>query len=110
MAESPAMTWDFGADPAFQEKLAWIEAFVTGDLSRLVHLLPALSQDARGKALGPLKDRVRAQGLWAADLSEEYSCRSASVLNRFAAAGAPAVAAWYDERLKRAVSPGAGPP
>jgi hypothetical protein len=101
------MTWDFCAEPAFQEKLDWIEAFVTDELRPLEHLLPTLSQDTRGRALDPLRDKVRAQGLWAAHLSEEYFCRSTSVLNRFAAAGAPAVAARYDERLKRAVSPGA---
>jgi acyl-CoA dehydrogenase len=65
------MTWDFCAEPAFQEKLDWIEAFVTGELRPLEHLLPTLSQDTRGRALDPLKDKVRAQGLWAAHLSEE---------------------------------------
>jgi acyl-CoA dehydrogenase len=65
------MTWDFCAEPAFQKKLDWISAFVADELCPLEHLLPTLSQEARARALDPLKAKVREQGLWAAHLSED---------------------------------------
>jgi hypothetical protein len=56
------MTWDFCAEPAFQEKLGWVEAFVTGELRPLEHLLPTLSQDARRRAPGPRLSRAVSPG------------------------------------------------
>jgi len=56
------MTWDFCAEPAFQEKLDGIEAFVTDELRALEHLLPTLSQDSRGRALDPRLKRAVSPG------------------------------------------------
>lgn len=65
------MAWDFCAEPVFQEKLDWIGAFVTDELLPLEPLLSTLPEEAERRALEPLKDKVREQGLWAAHLSEE---------------------------------------
>jgi acyl-CoA dehydrogenase len=65
------MAWDFSAEPAFREKLDWVEAFVNGELLPLEPLLPTVSEEVRHRALEPLKEQVRGQGLWAAHLSKD---------------------------------------
>ena len=69
------MTWSFETEPEFQEKLDWADAFVREEVEPLDLLWPDLvftPPDERLKAvLDPLKDQVRAQGLWATHLGPE---------------------------------------
>ena len=65
------MAWDFSAEPELQETLDWVQTFVDEELMPLEPLLPTLDEQAQQRALEPLKDRVRARGLWAAHLPTE---------------------------------------
>jgi acyl-CoA dehydrogenase len=69
------MAWDFDTEPDFQEKLDWAAAFVREEVEPLDMLWPDLvftPPDKRMRAvLDPLKDQVRAQGLWATHLGPE---------------------------------------
>jgi acyl-CoA dehydrogenase len=69
------MAWDFETEPGFQEKLDWAAAFVREEVEPLDMLWPDLvftPPDKRMRAvLDPLKDQVRAQGLWATHLGPE---------------------------------------
>ena len=69
------MTWSFETEPDFQEKLDWADAFVREEVEPLDLLWPDLvftPPDDRLKAvLDPLKEQVRAQGLWATHLGPE---------------------------------------
>jgi acyl-CoA dehydrogenase len=65
------MAWDFEPEPAFREQLHWIAAFVEDELKPLEPLLATLSPAQQAQALAPLKDQVRARGLWAAHLPVE---------------------------------------
>ena len=73
------MAWDFSTDPAFQEKLDWADQFVREEVERLDLLYPELhytppTPEIR-EVVQPLKDQVRAQGLWAAHLGPELGGR-----------------------------------
>ena len=69
------MAWDFATEPAFQEKLDWMDAFVREEIEpldllwgdRTFHPL----DDALRRIVDPLKQRVRAQKLWACHLGPE---------------------------------------
>ncbi|MFA5884815.1 MAG: acyl-CoA dehydrogenase family protein [Acidimicrobiia bacterium] len=69
------MAWDFETDPEFQEKLDWVDAFVREEVEPLDLLWPHLQfhplDENRRKVIDPLKDQVRAQGLWATHLGPE---------------------------------------
>ena len=60
------MAWDFETEPAFEEKLAWMRGFVHDEVLPLETL--DLDQERFTRAVAPLKDEVRGQGLWAAHL------------------------------------------
>jgi acyl-CoA dehydrogenase len=60
------VAWDFSTDPAFQEQLDWMAAFVRDEIWPLETL--DLPLDALDRALAPLQEQVKAQGLWAAHL------------------------------------------
>ena len=84
------MTWSFETEPDFQVKLDWADAFVREEVEPLDLLWPDLvftPPDARLKAvLDPLKEQVRAQGLWATHLGpdlggEGYGQLKLSLLN-----------------------------
>ena len=62
------MAWDFSAEPDLQRKLDWINQFVNDELLPLEPLLPELPAEEINRLLGPLKQQVRDQGLWAAHL------------------------------------------
>jgi acyl-CoA dehydrogenase len=63
------MATDFSADAEFEEKLAWARAFVVSEIEPLDVLLPGLHcvplTPETARIVNPLKDQVRAQGLWA---------------------------------------------
>jgi acyl-CoA dehydrogenase len=69
------MAWDFQTEPEFQEKLDWVDAFVTKEVEPLDYLWPHLQfvplDETRRKVIDPLKDAVRSQDLWATHLGPE---------------------------------------
>jgi acyl-CoA dehydrogenase len=84
------MGWDFSTDPAFQAKLDWADKFVTDECEPLDLAFPDQERKpphpALRAVLGPLKDQVRQQGLWAAHLRPErggggYGQLSLALLN-----------------------------
>jgi len=69
------MAWDFETDPAYQEKLDWASAFVREKVEPLDHLFPHEQfvplDERKRRIIGPLKQEVRDQGLWATHLGPE---------------------------------------
>ncbi len=69
------MAWDFETDPEFQTKLDWVDAFVSDKVEPLDLVWPGLEfvplEGARRRAVEPLKEEVRRQGLWATHLGPE---------------------------------------
>ncbi|NLU61995.1 acyl-CoA dehydrogenase [Rhodococcus sp. HNM0563] len=69
------MAWDFETDPEYQEKLDWADAFVRDEVEPLdlvwEHEQFVPLDGLRRKAIDPLKQRVRKQGLWATHLGPE---------------------------------------
>ena len=66
--------WDFETDPDFQEKLDWVDRFLTDEVEPLDLLLgdPYDKSDRQAMAvLRPLQQQVRDQGLWAVHLGPE---------------------------------------
>jgi acyl-CoA dehydrogenase len=64
-----AMAWDFETEPEFEEKLAWMRTFVRDEILPLETL--DLDHDMLRRAVAPLQEQVKAQGLWAAHLEPE---------------------------------------
>ena len=65
------MAWDFSTDPEFQEKLDWMRTFVREEIWPLETIAAELEFDGLKRAMVPLQERVRDQGLWAAHLDPE---------------------------------------
>jgi acyl-CoA dehydrogenase len=63
------MAWDFSTEPDFEEKLEWMRSFVREEIMPLETLDLSPEEIRRGTA--PLKEEVKAQGLWAAHLDPE---------------------------------------
>src|SRR3954470_23145404 len=63
------MAWDFSTEPAFQEKLDWMREVVREEIWPLETL--ALEYEPLKRALAPVQEKVKAQGLWAAHLDPE---------------------------------------
>ena len=63
------MAWDFSTEPEFEEKLEWMEGFVREEIIPLEVL--DLDAAAFERATAPLKEEVKARGLWAAHLPPE---------------------------------------
>jgi acyl-CoA dehydrogenase len=62
------MAWDFSTDAEFQEQLDWMAAFVRDEIWPLETIFGELSDEGLRRAIAPLKDQVKARGLWAAHL------------------------------------------
>ena len=60
------MAWDFSTEHEFEEKLAWMCAFVRDEVFPLETL--ELTYEQLLEVMRPLQDRVKAEGLWAAHL------------------------------------------
>jgi acyl-CoA dehydrogenase len=65
------MAWDFSTEPEFQEHLDWMEGFVREEIWPLETLLEDLEWDQVMRAMEPLREQVKARGLWAAHLDPE---------------------------------------
>jgi acyl-CoA dehydrogenase len=63
------MAWDFETEPEYEEKLRWARAFVDEEIVPLETL--DLDTEALRRAVRPLQDEVKRQGLWAAHLPPE---------------------------------------
>ena len=63
------MAWDFSTEPEFEEKLEWMRRFVREEIEPLETL--DLDYDTLRRITDPLKEQVKAQGLWAAHLPAE---------------------------------------
>ncbi|MGO9101440.1 MAG: acyl-CoA dehydrogenase family protein [Mycobacterium sp.] len=69
------MSWDFSTEPAFTEKLHWVQSFVRDEVEPLDARFPGYEyvplDDERRQIVDPLKQQVRDQGLWAPHLGPE---------------------------------------
>jgi acyl-CoA dehydrogenase len=65
------MAWDFSTEPEFESKLEWMRAFVREQIWPLETLIDDLGWTGIVRAMAPLQEQVRAQGLWAAHLDPD---------------------------------------
>src|SRR5215471_16945562 len=69
------MAWDFKTDAEYQELLDWADEFVRDEVEPLDLIWPGQEfvplNDARRKAIDPLKAQARSKGLWATHLGPE---------------------------------------
>ncbi len=69
------MAWEFETDPEYQTKLDWAEEFVRSEVEPIDMLWRGLEftppDETLRTIIDPLKDQVRAQGLWATHLGPE---------------------------------------
>jgi acyl-CoA dehydrogenase len=69
------MSWDFETDPEYQAQLDWVDQFVREEVEPLDLIWPHLQftplDEARRRAIDPLKQEVRNRGLWATHLGPE---------------------------------------
>jgi len=65
------VSWDFSTDSEFQEKLDWMAQFVRNEIWPLETLYGELDFDSLMRAIKPLREEVKRQGLWAAHLEPE---------------------------------------
>ncbi|HUC37012.1 MAG TPA: acyl-CoA dehydrogenase family protein [Acidimicrobiales bacterium] len=63
------MAWDFETEPEYAQKLAWARELVDSEILPLETL--ELSNAALARAIRPLQEEVKRQGLWAAHLPPE---------------------------------------
>jgi acyl-CoA dehydrogenase len=65
------MAWDFSTEPEFQRQLDWMRKFVRERVCPLETLIDELGWEGLERAIAPLRDEVKARGLWAAHLDPE---------------------------------------
>ncbi|HEX3794194.1 MAG TPA: acyl-CoA dehydrogenase family protein [Acidimicrobiales bacterium] len=68
------MGWDFSTEPEFQELLDWVDTFCREEIEPLELVFPfaVRMKDPKMKALvDPLKEQVKAKGLWAIFLDKD---------------------------------------
>ncbi len=68
------MAWDFETDPDFQDKLDWVDDFVTREVEPLAFVLGSpydLACPKRQRLIPPLQAEVKKRGLWACHLGPE---------------------------------------
>jgi acyl-CoA dehydrogenase len=54
------MSWDFSTEPEFQERPAWMTAFVREEVWPLETIFAELGEDGFRRAIEPLQERVKA--------------------------------------------------
>ncbi len=69
VAEEGIVAWDFETEPEYAVKLAWARQFVDEEILPLEVL--ELPENELWRAMAPLQQEVRRQGLWAAHLPPE---------------------------------------
>ena len=67
------MAWDFETEPEFEEKLEWMRQFLVEEIYPLEGLPHEMQRDRDkiDEITAPLKEQVKAQGLWATHLPPE---------------------------------------
>jgi acyl-CoA dehydrogenase len=65
------MAWDFSTDPDFQEQLDWIRDVVINQIEPLDLVKHEMSVESWKRATEPIRQEVKARGLWAAHLDKE---------------------------------------
>jgi acyl-CoA dehydrogenase len=65
------MAWDFATEPEFEAKLEWMRGVVREQVWPLETLRRELGWEGLRRAVAPLQEEVKAQGLWAAHLDPE---------------------------------------
>ena len=65
------MSWEFSTEPEFQRQLDWMGTFVREHIWPLETLIEELGWDGLVRAVAPLQEEVKRQGLWAAHLDPE---------------------------------------
>ena len=69
------MAWDFETDPEYQKKLDWANDFVRDEVEPLDYMFPHQQfvpmTDPQRRIIDPLKEQVRAKGLWACHLGPD---------------------------------------
>jgi acyl-CoA dehydrogenase len=65
------VAWDFSTDPEFQRKLDWMQSFVRERIWPLETIYEELGWEGFQRAVRPMQEEVKAQGLWAAHLEPE---------------------------------------
>ncbi len=66
-----SVTWSFSTEPEFELKLEWMRRFVREEIWPLETVLDELEWTGFLRAIAPLQEQVKAQGLWAAHLDPE---------------------------------------
>jgi acyl-CoA dehydrogenase len=62
------MAWDFSTEPEFQEQLDWMREFVRAEVYPLEVVFDELGEQGFDHAIAPLKEEVKARGLFATHL------------------------------------------
>ncbi len=65
------MAWDFSTEPEFQEQLDWMREFVRAEVYPLEVVFDELGEEGFDRAVAPLKEEVKARGLFASHLPPE---------------------------------------
>jgi acyl-CoA dehydrogenase len=62
------MAWDFSTEPEFQAQLDWMRDFVREEVWPVETVFGELGPDGFERLIAPLREEVKARGLWAAHL------------------------------------------
>jgi len=65
------VAWDFSTEPEFQEKLDWMQNFLSEEILPLETLVEELNGQQWRALTAPLKQEVKNRGLWACHLDPE---------------------------------------
>jgi acyl-CoA dehydrogenase len=65
------VAWDFSTEPEFARQLEWMRAFVRAEIWPIETIVDDLGQEGFQRAIAPLREEVKARGLWAAHLPPE---------------------------------------
>ena len=65
------MAWDFSTEPEFEERLAWMRAFIREEIWPIETIGEEITQAQLDAIYAPLHQQVKDRGLWAAHLPPE---------------------------------------
>ena len=72
------MAWDFSTEPEFQEQLDWMRDFVREEIWPIETVFEELGQAGLERVTAPLREHVKARGLWAAQLPPDLGARASA--------------------------------